>query len=101
MKDYFGNNINIGDTIIYVENAGASLLRIPIFLKEGIVEEMREDKDKREIVIDDSISKKERNNVINLTALGLRQRSEWNEDKWNWEKENAIGTEKGSNNATE
>lgn len=76
MKDYFGNNINIGDTIIYVENAGASLLHIPIFLKEGVVEEMREDKDKREIVIDDSISQKERNNVINLTALGLRPRQE-------------------------
>lgn len=78
MKDYFGNNINIGDTLIYVESAGASLLRIPIFLKEGIVEEMREDKDKREIVIDDSISKKERNNVINLAALGLRPRGNAN-----------------------
>ena len=81
MKDYFGNNINIGDTLIYVESAGASLLRIPIFLKEGIVEEMREDKDKREIVIDDSISKKERNNVINLTALGLRPKQETSENE--------------------
>ena len=79
MKDYFGNNINIGDTLIYVESASASLLRIPIFLKEGIVEEIREDKDKREIVIDDSISKKERNNVINLTALGLRPRGDTND----------------------
>ena len=76
MKDYFGNNINIGDTLIYVENAGASLLRIPIYLKEGVVEEIREDKDKREIVVDDSISKKERNNVINLTALGIRSGQE-------------------------
>ena len=81
MKDYFGNNINIGDTLIYVESAGASLLYIPIFLNEGVVEEMREDKDKREIVIDDSISKKERNNVINLTALGLRPRGDTNATK--------------------
>ena len=81
MKDYFGNHINIGDTLIYVENAGASLLRIPIFLKEGVVEEIREDKDKREIVIDDSISKKERNNVINLTALGLRPKQEVSENE--------------------
>lgn len=79
MKDYFGNNINIGDTLIYVESTGASLLHFPIFLKEGIVKEIREDKDKREIVIDDSISQKERNTVINLTALGLSPRGDIND----------------------
>lgn len=96
MKDYFSNEINVGDTILF---SGRNSRGYRASFDECIVKEF---KGNAKVRVDDYYSDYRMcDNVINLTALGLRQRSGWNEDKWDWEKENATGTEKGSNNATE
>ena len=96
MKDYFGNEINVGDTILF---SGRNSRGYRASFEECVVTKF---KGNAKVLVDTYYGDyRMANNVINLTALGLRQRSGWNEDKWDWEKENAIGTEKGSNNATE
>lgn len=81
MKDYFGNEIHIGDTILF---SGRSSRGYRASFDECVVTEFKGNAKVRvdSYYYDDYRMTK---NVINLTALGLRQRSGWNEDKWEWE----------------
>jgi hypothetical protein len=81
MKDYFGNEIHIGDTILF---SGRNSRGYRASFDECVVTKF---KGKAKVRVDSYYYDDYRmtNNVINLTALGLRQRSGWNEDKWDWE----------------
>lgn len=81
MKDYFGNEIHIGDTILF---SGRNSRGYRASFDECVVTEFKRNAIVR---VDGYYSDDYRmtKNVINLTALGLRQRSGWNEDKWDWE----------------
>lgn len=72
MTDYLGNEIHIGDTIIYASKCtkgyGASF-------DESVVEEV--DEKRKEIMVNSCCGSpnsegRKSHNVINLTALGLR-----------------------------
>lgn len=82
MKDYFGNEIHIGDTILF---SGRNSRGYRASFDECVVTKF---KGNARVRVDNYYDEyRMTNNVINLTALGLRQRSGWNEDKWEWEKD--------------
>jgi hypothetical protein len=72
MIDYFGNEIHIGDTILY---ASESTKGYRASFDESIVEEVKENRN--EVMVKNYVGwqnsrGRKCDNVINLTALGLR-----------------------------
>ena len=80
MKDYLGNEINIGDTIVYV---GKTSRGYNASFEESVVEVMRENRG--EVMVTSHFRPNGQgrmsHNVINLTALGLRPRQEVKNDE--------------------
>lgn len=85
MKDYFGNEIHIGDTILF---SGRNSRGYRASFDECVVTEFKGNSKVLVKAAPYTFQNDYRmsDNVVNLTALGLRQRSGWNEDKWDWEK---------------
>ena len=77
MTDYLGNEIHIGDTIAYV---GKTSRGYNASFEESVVEVMREDRSEVMVTSYHCLNAQGRKsyNVINLTALGLRPRSDTN-----------------------
>lgn len=77
MKDYFGNEIQIGDTILF---SGRNSRGYRASFDECVVKEF---KGNAKVRVDDYYCNDYRmsDNVINLTALGLRSRQEVSENE--------------------
>ena len=77
MTDYLGNEIHIGDVIAYV---GKTSRGYNASFEESVVEVMRENRN--EVMVTSRYRPNSQGrmscNVINLTALGLRPRSDTN-----------------------
>lgn len=71
MKDYLGNEINIGDTVLFNEKACKGYYTS---FTEAKVVEMYNGIKKKTVKLDFQDYIKEVNNVIDLTALGLREK---------------------------
>lgn len=76
MKDYFGNEIHIGDTVLYSDRGSHGYCGS---FSEGIVNDLKDGRREVEIITYDEDSdrffaNKKSKNTINLTALGLRLR---------------------------
>lgn len=67
MKDYFGNEINIGDTILYVERNSRGYRAS---FTECVVTELRGGS----LIKVHGYTDRRSCNTVNLTALGLRER---------------------------
>lgn len=78
MTDYFGNEIHIGDTVLYSDRGSHGYCGS---FSEGIINELKDKRSEVEIITYDEdgdrfFANKKSKNTINLTALELRPRGD-------------------------